>query len=150
MTASPMAADIAASDPEELVEVAFPAILDHETGEPMMFGVKEFRPGQVIMIYNKAKMRNASTEQSAKNMGLIAQMIVSLVADEGDRDYIEQQMAIGEVDLDDLLDFLDSITEALAGRPTKPSSASSPTRTTSGRSSQARSVRRASPSKNSG
>lgn len=153
MTVSPMEADVdasaaAAGDEEALPLVEFPALKDPETGEPAKFAVREQTPGQVITLLNTVR-RRGSTEDSVKRMARMLRMIVALIDSEDDRDWVEDAMAEGEVDIDDLMEFFEKITEGLTGRPTESSPASKPTRVAPGPTSPVRSARRVNRSKNS-
>jgi len=136
---------------EDLLQVPFPKILD-EKDEPIQLRIKELTSGQGVALMNlmsRFQRPNTSGLESAKAMGRFARLLVSLVEDEDQRDMIEDGMADGSIDLDDLMAMWSAITEDTTGRPTKSPSDFAASRKASGTSSRAKSVRRVSDSKRS-
>lgn len=145
------AVDAQMRDEDEHMEVEFDGLLD-EDGNTLKVKVRSMTGGQgvaLMNLMNRLNRRGTSDETAAKLIGRFAMLIVSLVVEEEDRDYIEDEMALGNLNAEHLIDFWRKIAEADAGRPTESRTDSSRTPSSPGPSSPAKSQRRVPASKRS-
>ena len=152
MAVTPMDAAVDAQEREatgELLTIPFPAILD-EKGEPIQLPIRELTDGQGIALMNiqsRTTRPYIKPEEKVELTMRFFRLVVSLIDDKDLRALVEDEMALGEVNGDDISDLFEAILEAEAGRPTESPSASRSSRKASGPSSPAKSQRRVSASK---
>lgn len=152
MAVTPMDAAVDAQEREttgEPLMVPFPAITD-EKGEPIQLPIRELSDGQGITLMNiqsRSTRPSLKQEQKVELSMRFFRLVVSLIDDDDLRALVEDEMALGQVNGDDISDLFETILEAEAGRPTESSSASRSSRRASGPSSPAKSQRRVSASK---